>query len=85
MLIEREPKWTNERLVEELGIYKAQIQARAVENNVWIVKSNVSREASHGHSCIIDPLGHIIAEAGFEEEQMNRKGIIHLNEFRRYD
>ena len=68
LLSEREPKWSNERLLEEINIYRAQIQARAVENNVWIVKSNVARGGSHGHSCIINPFGRIVSEAGFDEE-----------------
>ena len=68
LLAEREPSWSNERLLEEIGVYRAQLQARAVENNVWIVKSNVARGRSHGHSCIINPLGRIVSEAGFEEE-----------------
>ena len=68
LLTEREPRWTNARLLEEIGVYRAQIQARAVENNVWIIKSNVARGGSHGHSCIVNPVGRIVSEAGFEEE-----------------
>ena len=68
LLADREPKWSDERLMKEIGVYRAQVQARAVENNVWIVKSNVARDDSHGHSGIINPLGHVVAEAGFEEE-----------------
>ena len=70
LLIERDPKWTKERLMEEVGVYRAQIQARAVENNVWVVKSNVAKDHSHGHSCVVDPFGKIIVEAGFDEEMV---------------
>ena len=57
-----------------MGVYRAQAQARAVENRVWLVKSNVAgntdepTRGSHGHSCIVDPTGIIVGEAGTYEE-----------------
>lgn len=38
----REPAWTSERLEAELAVYRAQTQARAVENRVWLVRSRAS-------------------------------------------
>jgi len=34
--------WGAERFVAEMGVYSAQIQARAAENCVWLAKANVS-------------------------------------------
>jgi predicted amidohydrolase len=53
--------------------YRAQIQARAVENGVFIVHANAPANhdlsASHGQSRIVDPDGNIIEEAShFDEE-----------------
>ena len=70
LLVERDPKWSKERLMNEVGVYRAQIQARAVENNVWVVKSNVSSNYSHGHSCVVDPYGRIVVESGFDDEMV---------------
>ena len=59
------PEWSAERLEAELGVYRAQTQARAVENGVWLIKSNVSGceedpvQGSHGQSAVIDPTGMI--------------------------
>lgn len=51
----------------KLGPYRAQIQARAVENNVFIVQANAPANkdttGSHGQSRIIAPDGNIIQEA----------------------
>ena len=69
----RIPVWDASRQQQEIAVYRAQLQARAVENNVWVVKSNVSvvpgdqMAGSHGHSCVIDPTGVVISKAGFEE------------------
>jgi predicted amidohydrolase len=47
--------------------YRAQIQARAVENNVFVIQSNAPANAdstgSNGHSRIIAPDGNLISEA----------------------
>jgi predicted amidohydrolase len=47
--------------------YRAQIQARAVENTVYVVQANapanLDTSGSHGHSRIIAPDGNLIAEA----------------------
>ncbi|MDO8683974.1 MAG: carbon-nitrogen hydrolase family protein [Armatimonadota bacterium] len=52
--------------------YRAQIQARAVENGVWIIHSNPPCNddlgGSHGQSRIIKPDGNIIAEASMFDE-----------------
>eukprot|EP00930_Biecheleria_cincta_P086898 TRINITY_DN76156_c0_g1_i1.p1 TRINITY_DN76156_c0_g1~~TRINITY_DN76156_c0_g1_i1.p1 ORF type:complete len:409 (+),score=39.49 TRINITY_DN76156_c0_g1_i1:35-1228(+) len=72
----REPAWSPERLGLELAVYRAQVQARAVENRVWVVKSNSAgcisepTRGSHGMSSIIDPTGMIRAEAGVFTEEM---------------
>jgi predicted amidohydrolase len=53
--------------------YRAQIQARAVENTVYIIQANAPANAdatgSHGQSRLIAPDGNIIEEASsFDEE-----------------
>ena len=52
--------------------YRAQIVARAVENNAWVVQSNEPAHpdlsGSHGQSRIIKPDGNIVAEAPIFEE-----------------
>lgn len=53
--------------------YRAQIQARAVENSVYVVHANAPANedlsASHGQSRLVDPTGNIIKEASqFGEE-----------------
>lgn len=61
------------RQEQKLGPYRAQIQARAVENTVYVVQANAPANGdltgSHGQSRIIAPDGNIIEEAlMFEEE-----------------
>ena len=64
--------WDAERLERELGVYRAQAQARAVENRVWLVSrtslAERDRIASHGQPCIVDPTGMVVCEAGVYEE-----------------
>ena len=61
---------------ETLAIYRAQVQARAVENNVWVVHANAAANethrsaGSHGMSRIVAPTGHVMVEATCEEEEM---------------
>ena len=54
--------------------YRAQIQARAVENNVFVVQSNAPSNpdgsGSHGQSRIIAPDGNIIKEALIYSEEV---------------
>jgi predicted amidohydrolase len=54
--------------------YRAQIQARAVENGVFVVHSNAPANAdatgSHGQSRIIDPDGNLIHEASMFREEL---------------
>lgn len=60
----------------KIGPYRAQIQARAVENNVFIVQSNapanLDSTGSNGHSRIIAPDGNIIGEASVFNEDIIR-------------
>jgi predicted amidohydrolase len=59
---------------QKLGPYRAQIQARAVENNVFVVHANAPANpdatGSHGQSRLIDPEGNLIGEAGFFKEEV---------------
>lgn len=54
--------------------YRAQIQARAVENNVFVVHANApanpDASGSHGQSRLIDPDGNLIAEATLFQEEI---------------
>jgi predicted amidohydrolase len=62
----------------KIAPYRAQVQARAVENGVYLVhanapgrRSNPSADGtSNGHSRIIAPDGNIIREAGPYDEEM---------------
>lgn len=58
----------------KLGPYRAQIQARAVENNVWVVQSNAPANAdasgSHGQSRVVAPDGNVMQEATVFQEEM---------------
>jgi predicted amidohydrolase len=58
----------------KLGPYRAQIQARAVENNVYIVHANApankDASGSHGQSRIIDPDGNLTKEASLFQEEI---------------
>jgi predicted amidohydrolase len=58
----------------KIGPYRAQIQARAVENGVWVVQANAPANddatGSHGHSRIIAPDGNIIEEASIFGEDI---------------
>jgi predicted amidohydrolase len=58
----------------KLGPYRAQIQARAVENGVYIVHANAPANAdatgSHGQSRLIDPDGNLIREASMFQEEV---------------
>jgi predicted amidohydrolase len=61
---------------DKINPYRAQIQARAVENNVYVVHSNAPANqdltGSHGQSRIIAPDGNIMQEASiFGEEVLN--------------
>ena len=68
--------WDEERLARECGVYRAQAQARAVENRVWLVKSNWAADAdvptrgSHGQSSVVDPTGVVCCEAGMYDERL---------------
>lgn len=55
--------------------YRAQVVARAVENNVFIVQANTPQrisplEGSHGQSRIVSPDGTIIREASIFKEEV---------------
>ena len=68
--------WDEDRLRSELAVYRAQTQARAVENRVFVVKSNVAGDeddataGSHGMSAIFDPTGAVVEEAGVYDEDI---------------
>ena len=76
LIAQREPAWSQARLEAEKGVYRAQTQARAVENGVWLIKSNVAGDktnplrGSHGMSAVIDPTGVVVAEAGMYGEEL---------------
>ena len=85
-------EWNEKRIQQELGVYRAQTQARAVENCVWLVKANAAalkcdddsgdphpEAGSHGCSCIIDPTGCVQIEASVFDETIV-KHRINLNE-----
>jgi predicted amidohydrolase len=62
-------------LVKEskMGPYRAQVQARAVENNVFVVHANAPaddiRTGSHGQSRIVAPDGNVLQEASQLQEE----------------
>jgi predicted amidohydrolase len=62
------------RQEQKLDPYRAQIQARAVENTVWVVHANAPANldltGSHGQSRIIAPNGHILHEASMLQEEV---------------
>ncbi len=59
---------------KKIDPYRAQIQARAVENTVYVVQANAPANddttGSHGQSRIIAPDGNIVEEAGMFDEQV---------------
>lgn len=59
---------------KKIGPYRAQIQARAVENNVFIAHANapanLDASGSHGQSRLIAPDGNILQEVGMFEEAL---------------
>ncbi|HOE10081.1 MAG TPA: carbon-nitrogen hydrolase family protein [bacterium] len=61
---------SNVKAESKLGPYRAQIQARAVENNVFIVHANSPAMMSHGQSRIIAPDGNIIIEASMFQDEL---------------
>jgi predicted amidohydrolase len=58
----------------KINPYRAQIQARAVENTVFVVQANAPANkdttGSHGHSRIIAPDGNILHEASIFDEDV---------------
>jgi len=60
----------------KLDPYRAQVQARAVENVVYIVHANAPQrlspqlEGSHGQSRIVDPKGNLMKEASIFAEEV---------------
>ncbi len=64
----------------KIGPYRAQIQARAVENSVFIVHANAPANkdltGSHGQSRSIAPDGNIIEEASIYREDVITKTLI---------
>lgn len=62
------------RYESKIGPYRAQIQARAVENNVFIAQANAPANpdstGSHGQSRLIAPDGNILKEASVFQEDV---------------
>lgn len=63
------------RSESKIAPYRAQIQARAVENSVFVVHANapanLDTTGSHGQSRVISPDGNIVVEASiFDEEPL---------------
>lgn len=62
------------RYESKVGPYRAQIQARAAENNVFIAHANAPANTdstgSHGHSRLIAPDGNIMKEASVFQEDV---------------
>lgn len=58
----------------KIGPYRAQVQARAVENTVYLVQANApaneDASGSHGHSRIIAPDGNVLEEASIFGEDV---------------
>ncbi len=59
---------------KKVGPYRAQIQARAVENTVFVIQANapanLDASGSHGQSRIIAPDGNILQEASIFQEDV---------------
>jgi predicted amidohydrolase len=59
---------------KKIGPYRAQIQARAVENTVFVVQANAPANedatGSHGQSRLITPDGNILQEASIFKEEI---------------
>ncbi|MGI6032720.1 MAG: carbon-nitrogen hydrolase family protein [Coriobacteriales bacterium] len=55
---------------DKLDHWLTLLRARAIENEVFVAGICRADEGRVGHSCIIDPLGHILAEAGGDEEEL---------------
>jgi predicted amidohydrolase len=62
------------RETNKIAPYRAQVQARAVENTVFLVQANApansDKSGSHGQSRIIAPDGNIIREASMTEQEV---------------
>ena len=62
------------RSEHKINPYRAQIQARAVENTVYVVQANAPANqdlsGSHGHSRIVAPDGNIMHEASIFDEDV---------------
>ena len=59
---------------KKIAPYRAQVQARAVENSVYVVQANApanpDKSGSHGQSRIVAPDGNIIKEASIADEEV---------------
>jgi predicted amidohydrolase len=62
------------RQESKLGPYRAQVQARAVENTVYVVQANAPANddlsGSHGQSRVVAPDGNIVHEASMFGEEV---------------
>ena len=61
-------EWPHPRLVH----WQILLRARAIENQAYVIACNCVGESNGahfcGHSCVIDPWGEVVAEAGEDEE-----------------
>ena len=70
------------RKEDKIESYRAQVVARAMENNVYIVQANTPQkinppEGSHGQSRIVGPNGKLIQEASIYSEEI-LTGVVDL-------
>ena len=62
--------------------YRANVQARAFENRIYVVHSNALKNikdpsaGSHGQSCVVSPIGRVVYEAS---EQDTENVVVKLN------
>ena len=70
---------------KQLGSYRAQVQARAVENRVWVVHSNCAgnptdlENGSHGMSKIVGPDGVVRCESGINMREGCDTDFVHCH------
>ena len=72
------------RVESELNAYRAQVQARAVENRVWVIHGNVAGtgdpvtmgEGSHGSGRVVGPDGIVRCENSTEMKKGEDGGIV---------
>ncbi len=66
--------------------WRTLLQARAVENTVWVAAADTCSDGTVGHSMIVDPLALPVAELADEREavvtaEVTRERIDEVREF----